>query len=694
MTDHPGNVLSIDIGSVAVSAVELSSQGEILNTFYRYHYGKAADVVAELPEVFNFKEISSVVSPSGAHLLSDMVIRYDSQASLIKCFRRFYKNNKALLLVGAGRFQLLHFNDDGSFAWSATNTSCAAGTGSFLDQQARRLDIKSTSELSELADKNKGSIPEIASRCSVFAKTDLIHAQQAGYSLEAICDSLCRGLARNLSDTLFDSVETYEEIIFAGGVSKNKTVIRHLESITGTKLVIHELSEFFPAIGAALIYISENRQTPNKINLSIEDILKPHTGDLEYVHPPLEINLSSYPDEMKDNDFIYTPDHVRHPSKIQVDLYGDIDAFNSLDCYIGMDIGSTSTKGMLTDTSGEPIAGFYTYTNGQPLNATRAILEALRSFSGNKGLDISVKGIATTGSGRKFIGVVIGSDMIIDEITTHARAAHELNPESDTIIEIGGQDAKFTTLKNGRVVFSKMNSVCAAGTGSFIEEQAIKMAVSLSDYSSLAENARAPLASDRCTVFMERDINYYLNRDYHRDEILAAVLHSVRDNYLKKVAIESAIGNNICFQGATAKNKALVAAFEMKLGKNIFVSPYCHLTGALGAALLLVDEHKGQTKFRGFGLIEEEIKVRNEVCELCNNHCTITVAEVNGENVAYGFLCGRDYGTEKYVNRNKSGFELIKERRKILRVPSNNSSFDKIKIGLPYALNIFEEMSF
>lgn len=694
MTDHPGNVLSIDIGSVAVSAVELSSQGEILNTYYRYHYGQAADVVAELPEIFNFKEISSVVSPSGAHLLSDMVIRYDSQASLIKCFRRFYKNTKALLLVGAGRFQLLNFNDDGSFAWSATNTSCAAGTGSFLDQQARRLDIKSTSELSELADKNKGSIPEIASRCSVFAKTDLIHAQQAGYSLESICDSLCRGLARNLADTLFDSVEIYEEIIFAGGVSKNKAVRRHLESITGTKLVIHELSEFFSAIGAALIYISENRQTPNKINLSIEDILKPHTGDLEYVHPPLKINLSSYPDEMKDNDFIYTPDHVRHPSKVQVDLYRDIDALNSLDCYIGMDIGSTSTKGMLTDTSGEPIAGFYTYTNGQPLNATRAIIESIRSLSGKKKLDISVRGTATTGSGRKFIGAVIGSDMIIDEITTHARAAHELNPMTDTIIEIGGQDAKFTTLKNGRVVFSKMNSVCAAGTGSFIEEQAIKMDVSLRDYSSLAENARAPLASDRCTVFMERDINYYLNRGYGRDEILAAVLHSVRDNYLKKVAVESAIGNNICFQGATAKNKALVAAFEMTLGKNIFVSRYCHLTGALGAALLLADEHKGQTKFRGFGLIEEEIKVRNEVCELCNNHCSITVAELNGKNVAYGFLCGRDYDTEKYVKRNKSGFELIKERRKILRVSPDASLVDEIKIGLPSALNIFEEMSF
>jgi len=694
MRDQSGNVLSIDVGSVAVSAVELGSKGEVINIFYRYHHGQAADIISELPGVFNFKDIGSVVSPSAAYILSDKVHRYDAQASLIKCFRSFYKDHKALLLVGAGRFQLLHFNDDGSFAWSATNTSCAAGTGSFLDQQARRLDIHSASELSDLADKNRSSIPDIASRCSVFAKTDLIHAQQAGYSLESICDSLCRGLARNLADTLFDSTDIEEEIVFVGGVSKNRAVRRHLESITGVKLLVNDLSTFFPAIGAALIHLSDNKKLYDGRRAELKDILSTSNEDLEYVYEPLEIKLSSYPDEMKDNDMLYTPQKVKHPSKVQVDIYMDSLISDPLESYIGMDIGSTSTKGVLTDINGKPIAGFYTYTNGQPLNATRAILESILYFSENRNLALSVKGVATTGSGRKFIGAIIGADMIIDEITTHARAAFELNSRTDTIIEIGGQDAKFTILKNRRVVFSKMNSVCAAGTGSFIEEQALKMDVSLRDYSSLAQNARAPLASDRCTVFMERDINYYINRNYGRNEILAAVLHSVRDNYLKKVAVESSIGDNICFQGATAKNKALVAAFEMKLGKNIFVSRYCHLTGALGSALMLADEHSGESNFRGFGIIEDEIRVQNEVCKLCNNNCTITVAEVHGETVAYGFLCGRDYGSDKYVDRNISGFDLLRERKKIQKVPQHTGKTEKIKIGLPYALNMFGEMSF
>ncbi len=150
-----------------------------------------------------------------------------------------------------------------------------------------------------------------------------------------------------------------------------------------------------------------------------------------------------------------------------------------------------------------------------------------------------------------------------------------------------------------------MNNVCAAGTGSFIEEQAKKLGVSLNEYSDKAMHTIAPMASDRCTVFMERDLNHYLNANYSTNEILASVLHSVRENYLLKVAIEKNIGDKIFFQGATAKNKALVAAFEQKLKKPILVSKYCHLTGAMGVALELFDKKIIQTKFRGIKLYKK-----------------------------------------------------------------------------------------
>ncbi len=224
----------------------------------------------------------------------------------------------------------------------------------------------------------------------------------------------------------------------------------------------------------------------------------------------------------------------------------------------------------MIDEAKKPIAGFYTYTAGKPLTAVKSIFEAIENYFRKTGNGIRIAGVGTTGSGRKFIGEIINADLFIDEITSHARAAWELNPQTDTIIEIGGQDAKFTLMNNGSVTFSQMNSVCAAGTGSFLHEQARKLGCSLSDYAQKAENVSAPLASDRCTVFMERDISQLFNNGYTVNEILATALHSVTENYLKKVGVEASIGQNICFQGATAKNRSLVAAFEQRLKKPIY----------------------------------------------------------------------------------------------------------------------------
>jgi activator of 2-hydroxyglutaryl-CoA dehydratase len=199
------------------------------------------------------------------------------------------------------------------------------------------------------------------------------------------------------------------------------------------------------------------------------------------------------------------------------------------------------------------------------------------------------------------------------------------------------------------VTSSIMNNVCAAGTGSFIEEQAQKLGVGLHEYSKRAELAKAPVSSDRCTVYMERDINHYLSEGYSVDEVLSSVLHSVRENYLSKVAVEANIGQKIFFQGATARNKALVAAFEQKLKKPILVSKYCHLTGALGGALIAIESNLKQTFFKGLEIYKNSIPIENEVCTICNNNCKIKKVTIKDEIVAFGFLCGRDYETKKFV---------------------------------------------
>ena len=243
------------------------------------------------------------------------------------------------------------------------------------------------------------------------------------------------------------------------------------------------------------------------------------------------------------------------------------------------------------------------------------------------------------------------------------------------------------------VTFSVMNNVCAAGTGSFIEEQAKRLNCPLQDYSRRVEEVHSPMASDRCTVFMERDLNHYLMSGYSADEILAAVLHATRENYLTKVAVRGYIGKTIFFQGATAKNKALVAAFEQALEKPIMVSRYCHLTGALGVALELHDNKLQSTRFKGLDLYRKTIPVRSEVCELCTNHCKLKVAEVDGRTEAYGFLCGRDYDADRYVKSDSGAFQLLRQRDTIFRFRPK-TTHARLTLGIPAGLHLFEEVPF
>lgn len=688
------SVLSVDIGSVSVSMVLTDMFGNVLQAAYVNHKGKVKETLFGLEGKFDLSGVQTIVAPAGGDWFNDTVVRFDSQLSIITASKHYFPNVKAILYVGAGNYQLIAFDKDGNYSHSATNTSCAAGTGSFLDQQAGRLNLNSIEELVKTAGQNTDELPVIASRCAVFAKTDLVHAQQAGYSKGAICDSLCKGLAKNIIDTLFKESTLEGQIVFAGGVSRNRAVKRHLEELLDKELETHEFSHLFSAIGAARLFTEDKQENRGLTgNFGFKDILKREKEQKEYFHAPLSLKLSSYPEFASRDAYSFIPEVSGHKGEVQVEIFNELLQEKARGCFLGIDIGSTSTKAIITDRSDEPLAGFYTYTAGQPLQAVKAIFESVYSLAREKAWNFDFRGVGTTGSGRKFIGAIVGADLVVDEITAHARAAYQLNPKTDTIIEIGGQDAKFTLMRNGNVTFSQMNSVCAAGTGSFIEEQAQKLGVKLADFSDLAAGVKAPLASDRCTVFMERDINHYLNRGYKVNEILASTLHSVRENYLQKVAVVSSIGNQVCFQGATARNKALVAAFEEKLGKEIFVSRYCHLTGALGTALLLNEEKPADTKFKGLEIFRQEVALKNETCSFCNNHCRITIAEINNEKVAYGFLCGRDYETEKFIDKNISGFDLLKERKKILSVPDSGKPKINITIGLPANLHIFAELS-
>jgi predicted CoA-substrate-specific enzyme activase len=715
---------AIDSGSVSLRALFLDRQGAVLDSFCVAHEGKLAERLAELLSDCHARGIREIVAttdlPDAMGAQEPLSIRrFDARICLIEAAKAACPGLRTILHVGAERFFLLRFAPDGTYLDLKSNSSCAAGTGGFLDQQARRLSLEGSAEIGRLALASQGQAPRIASRCSVFAKTDLIHAQQEGFGLGEICDGLCRGLAATMCDSVLVEAPA-EPFLFSGGVSLNGGVLRALEERLGFKAFVPELPDFLPARGAAIMRFAElsapadgaqadapaswkasAKHRQERIAARNERALArlaalaesgqsiPEAEARSFRYPPLELRYSEYPDFSSLESYVYAPKCSPDALPVEVDRYALLPP-GTAKAWLGIDIGSTSTKAILLDEKGEPLAGFYTRTAGRPLDATRSIFESIEELAARHGSGFDVAGAATTGSGRKFIGVIIGTDLALDEISAHARAAAQLAEGIDTIIEIGGQDAKFTTLRQGAVTFSRMNSVCAAGTGSFIEEQAQKLGVSLADYAALALGTSAPAASDRCTVFMERDINHYLSKGYSTREILAAVLFSVRENYLLKVAEPASIGERICFQGATARNKALVAAFEEKLKKPIFVSRYCHLTGALGAALSLMEEKRGErgSSFRGLGIYKASIPMETETCELCRNHCRIRIATVGAEKVAFGFLCGRDYGTKKFVAKTQAGsFDAL--RKKALTGTETAATLPSI--GYPFALQGVEE---
>jgi predicted CoA-substrate-specific enzyme activase len=688
-SDH---TLGIDIGSISIGIVEITPAGSIVRTAYGFHQGQIPQTLKELLREFNAADIGYVGTTSSADPFISHAKSFDDRICTITAAKQLHKEVGSILTVGGENFGLALFDEQGEYKNYRSNSSCAAGTGGFLDQQAKRLNLAGINEFCDLAAGNTGAVPQIASRCAVFAKTDLIHAQQEGYTIAEIADGLSYGLAKNIVDTLFDKGEHVTPLIFTGGVSKNRAVTKHLTALLGHELIVDPLSHLYGAIGAAFA-----SQMIHRAPLALSDFDSIHTGLMvkkEYFYEPLTLKLSHYP--VFDGVQSYRFKSALYPAAtdVEVDIYTHFTSGQTYPVFCGIDIGSTSTKAALLDRNREVLAALYTRTAGQPVTAAQTILEAIDNIQRGAGITFEITGFGTTGSGRKFIGKILGADLILDEITAHAKAAAELDPEVDTIIEIGGQDAKFTTLRRGIVTFSIMNNVCAAGTGSFIEEQAKKLGCPISEYAARASQVNAPLSSDRCTVFMERDLNHYINKGFNTNEILAAVLHSVRENYLRKVAIEDSIGSKIFFQGATAKNSALVAAFEQRLQKPIMVSRYCHITGAMGVALELIDMAQANSSFRGIHVYEESIPVASETCQHCINHCKLKVAKVEGETVAFGFLCGKEYNDNKRVEDSRVKFDLLKERRAIMRHHAPSKIQSTIKIGLPAALHLYEDLFF
>lgn len=308
--------------------------------------------------------------------------------------------------------------------------------------------------------------------------------------------------------------------------------------------------------------------------------------------------------------------------------------------FLGIDVGSVSTDIAIIDEYGNLIVGLYLRTGGDPIKAVRDGFFRVKSQFGK---DLEIDGVGVTGSARFLIGAIVGADVIKNEITAHAVAGLHYNPKVQTIIEIGGQDSKIIIIRDGVVVDFAMNSVCAAGTGSFLDHQAQRLGIPIEEFGEVALKSTNPVRiAGRCTVFAESDMIHKQQLGHRKEDILFGLCEALVRNYLSNVGRGKEILPPILFQGGVAANRGIKVAFEKALGTEVIVPPYFALMGAIGAGLLAEEANIKKTKFKGFEIAEQNIITRGFECRGCSNLCEITNIFIEGKLVArLGGRCGK-----------------------------------------------------
>jgi predicted CoA-substrate-specific enzyme activase len=639
----------IDAGSVSVNGILIDEQKRIIHESpYQRHFGRVEETVVrlvdELYAQFGRDRIAAVAF-TGSHgkrlsELSRAPYEFEIISQVLGAVHIRPEVRTVISMGGqdTALAQIGHTESGWELEFFNTNGPCASGTGSFIDQQAERLATAMYERRGELGNRPiervladfialglKSRQPaNVACRCTVFTKSDMIHLQNKGERLEDIIHGLHVGNARNYLSTIVANRTLHDPILFIGGLSLNRLQVMALRDYF-PDLVVPPRSTSIGALGAALHGLALG----SRVQVDPEDLavrLRQRALALP-VGPKLELRRTEFPET---NDLPPCASNRRRGA------------------YLGIDIGSTSTKYALLDEQGHLIHKRYIPTQGKPVEAVQALLEHLQSAMGPK---LRILGAATTGSGRNVVGDFLGADLILDEITAHARGAVAIDPAVDTIFEIGGQDSKYVAIRDTHPLDFDMNKVCAAGTGSFLHELANKHGIDIvGEFQEIALSSEKPLKlAERCTVFMESDLMSYHQKGAAREDLIAGLCYAIVRNYLNRVVGKRRIGERVMFLGGPSLNKAVVAAFENVLGRGLLVPKHREVLGAFGAALCLQEKMRSEplrkSLFRG---IERAVADRRDpvetVCRAdprCHNQCKLKIYRFEERRSVWGGECGR-----------------------------------------------------
>jgi predicted CoA-substrate-specific enzyme activase len=644
--------LGIDIGSVNLHVHAEAGDGRT-QSWVRPLQGRPLEVLAGLVggEVLEFlgdRPVRLGVTGQARDLLDSAVeaVRVNEVVAAAAAARALLPETRTVIELGGHLSKWILLDDDGGIADFATNGLCAAGSGAFLDQQASRLRI-SVEEFGRIAtDASSGAT--VAGRCSVFAKSDMIHLQQKGAPTEEIAYGVCQALARTFAATVLEGRELEPPVVLAGGVGTNPGVLRALVETSGlARDAFHTPTDpkALCAVGAALLAASSPPVSLRGLAEIDAAGLRRRRGQSAHTLPRLsEVHVSEEPSS-------------------------PIPAQGRVEAYLGIDVGSVSTNLALTSSGGDLLTGVYLRTRGKPVEVLAEGLAELASRFGDR---LRVLGVGATGSGRHLAAQLLGADVVRNEITAQLVSATRYVPEVDTVLEIGGQDSKYIGTRGGHLSGFEMNKICAAGTGSFLEEQADGLGISIFDeFAALAFESDTPRdLGSKCTVFMEAELRRAQQEGTPLPDICSGLAYSVARNYLEKVVAGREIGQTVVFQGGTASNAAVVAAFSSLLGRPVQVHPHNRISGAIGMALIAAREREQlgyETAFRGLAACEGH-STKSFECKKCENRCRVSRIRVGERRVHFGDACERYAEKDARAPVHERPFpELFAERGRLLQ---------------------------
>ncbi len=553
----------------------------------------------------------------------------------------------AVVSAGGETFMVYVMDDAGNIADVITGNKCASGTGEFFLQQLRRMDV-SMEEASRWGVSDV--FHSVSGRCSVFCKSDCTHALNKGIPKPKVAAGLCRMMADKILE-LLKKIEK-KNVMLTGGAARNKMMVHFLkEKIPG--LTIPKEAPYFEALGAALWA----RNNPTREFPEISLLIEKQQSSFDTL-PALET--------FRDNVAFKTGKRA----KIEE---GDV-------CLLGLDVGSTTTKAVLTRESDDAIlASIYLRTNGDPIAASRncykKLLEQVREQIDPRG--IAIKGLGVTGSGRQIAGLHGMTDGVVNEIIAHATAAVYFDPQVDTILEIGGQDAKYTYITNGVPSDYAMNEACSAGTGSFLEEAALEsMGIKVESISQLALEGRfPPNFSDQCAAFISSDIKTAIHEGLTRKDILAGLVYAICMNYVNRVKGPRPVGRKVFMQGGVCYNQAVPLAMSGLLDKPVVTPPDPGLMGAFGVALEI-------KKRMGAGLLRESAFDLGQLADRevdygksftcrgagnhCDRRCEVSVIIVDGKKYPFGGACNRYENIRRNIKFDSRGLDKVRTRQNLV----------------------------